>query len=300
MAMQWTTRANVKEIISSVDGRLKNVPHHWYNAESFIECKKRIGTEAQSVEDMSCVHVLSSLPNLAGTLYVTVGPSDMFLFWPNPSEVSHSQSSPLHENKKPLKLQSIETILLRYVATVTNPLLGLPARDSIMNLKIVDEKPIWDVTHARQSYNNCRQVHVFGIHGLSRRTCVLADGMEERVIKDYRRHSKQSDNRCDILEKTKGVPGVVEVEISRDGKLDGDKHLETPIIYSGAEPVIKDQLENSLRPGRVQHHCILLPVGEPLEKRESVQEFFEAVHDACSFGGEYETMTVWNSSLTDV
>lgn len=94
----------------------------------------------------------------------------------------------------------------------------------------------------------------------------------------------------------------MEVDLLRDVKLTGDKHLETPIIYSGAEPVIKDQPENSLRPGRVQHQCVLLSVGEPLGKRESVQEFFKAVHDACtcSFGGEYETMTVWNSGLTDV
>lgn len=279
LVMQWTTRATANEIISSEDGKIANYPLNWYNAESFIECKRDISAKVPSVQATSYVHVLPRvLPNLAGMLYAAMGSSNIFLFWSDPSGVLRSHRYSLYEDENDSKAPTIESIILRYVATVIDPLDGLPARDPTMKMKIVDKKLVWDITHAGNSYNDCRQI--FGFYAHSRQTCVFVDEKEERAVKDYWRESERRYNEGDILKKIKGVPGVVQVDVSGDVKLDGDNRLETSKIHSGAEPVIKDQLEGCLRPCRIKHRSVLLSVGEPLEKRESVQEFFEAVHDS--------------------
>lgn len=286
LIMQWTTRATAYEIISSEDGKITNYPLNWYNAESFIECKRDISAKVPSVQATSYVHVLPRvLPNLAGTcmLYATMGSSNIFLFWSDPSGVLRSHRYSLYEDENDPNAPSIESIILRYVATVMKPLPHLPTRDPTTKMKIVDEKLVWDITHSGKSYEDCREI--YGFHAHSKQTCVFVDEKEERAVKDYWRDSDRRYNEGDILKKIKGVPGVVQVDVSGDVNLDGDKRLETSKIHSGSEPVIKDQLEGCLRPCRIKHRSVLLSVGEPLEKRESVQEFFEAVHD--SVEGEY-------------
>lgn len=285
MVMQWTTRVNAQEIISNADRRLKDVTLHWYNAESFIECMKRIGTEAPSVEAMSCAYVLPRiLSSLSGMLHATVGASDMFLLCSDPSEVLHSQNCPSDEDKKISERWSIETIILWYVATTIYPLPKLSSRDLTMDMKIANGKPIGDIYHARQSYDGCRQI--FGFHGHSRQTCVFVDGKEERVTKDYWHNSKRGDNEGNILEKIKGVPGVVQDDVSGDVRLGEDEFLGTSEIHSSENSEVMDQLEEDTRPCRIKHRPVLFLVGVPLEKRKSVQEFFEAVHD--SVEGEYD------------
>lgn len=279
LVMQWTTKATANEIISSPEGKSKVDPLYWYNSESFIECKERITATVPSVQATSYVHVLPRvLPNLTGMLYAAMGPSNIFLFWSDPSGVLRSHRYSLYEDENDPNAPSIESIILRYVATVMKPLPHLPTRDPTMKMKIVDEKLVWDITHSGKSNEDCRQI--YGFHAHSKQTCVFVDEKEERAVKDYWRDSDRRYNEGDILNKIKGVPGVVQVDVSGDVKLDGDKPLKTSGIHSGAEPIIKDQIEDSLRPERVKHRSVLLSVGEPLEKRESVQEFFEAVHDS--------------------
>lgn len=283
--IHWTMRANVKEFISSADGKLKDVPLHWYNAESHIECKKRIGIGVPNAKAMSCVHILPRiLPNVAGTPYITLGPSDIVLSWSDPSRVLHSHNHPPHEDKKLSKMHSVEFIVLRYVVTVMRPLPKLPARDSTMHMKSADGKPIWDIEYAGKSYNGCRKI--FDLHEHSRQAFVFLVGRKERVIMDYLRNSKRDDSEGNILlKKTKGVPGVVQVNSSDDVKLDEDEFLKTSGTHSGENSEIMLQLEEGTRPCRIEHRYIRVFAGKSLRKREFVKEIFEAVHD--SLEGEH-------------
>lgn len=289
LVIQWTTRATANEIICSPEGKSKVDPLYWYNPESFVENKKSITSEVPSVQATTFVQVLPRvLPNLADMLYVAKGPSNIFLFWSDPFGVLRSHRYSLHEDENDPKAPSFESIILRYVATVMKPPPHLPAWDPIMKIKNVDEKPVWASPHSANSCNDRHQI--LGLHAHSRQTRVFANEKEERAVKVYWRDSDRHFHEGDILSKIKGVPGVKQVDISEDVKLDENKLLKTSRIHSGENPGIMDQLEESTRPCRIKHRSVLLSVREPLEKREAAQEFFEAVHD--SVEGEYDMRIV--------
>lgn len=248
---------------------IKNGDIHWNELVSYMEVKtNHNSSETSYSQTISYCHILPrAQPDLAGIEYSLITPNLLFLFWGDTSGVIRS-------HRYSLKDVTSRDILFRYVATLVNPLPGLPVQDGTMTPDKKNES--YTIQCNDITFKNCKLIS--STAGQSRQTCVFLTEDGRRVVKDLWLDEKRRFKEADILEEIKGVPGVVQVDFSLD-VIDPktSRALQTSELHSGPNSKVRS---NRKAPRRTKTRCVLKSTGTKLKKRKSVLQVIKGIHDS--------------------
>lgn len=257
---------------------------YWHEVVSFWTVKfNNAGLQKASSQAVQYAHILpKSLPNLAGILYATCSKEKIYFFWSDNSGIVRSNSSPLAHD------DTCAALLHQYISTLVNLLAALELSTRDPTMKAIapsgeNLKATWRIEINGEPYD-CRLLVATSNH--SRQTCVFETVDGNQIVKDHWRDDDRRFpvNENSILEKVKGVPGVVQVACSEDVEVEikGKKRtqkrkLRTSALHSGRKPRYHRTVP---APRRTKTRCLLNSKGEPLSSRKSVLEILQAIFDS--------------------
>ncbi|KAI5119575.1 hypothetical protein M0805_006460 [Coniferiporia weirii] len=266
---KWTSRENAQKI---AEGGHAETSVCWHEIQSLVEVKRELSDAPLSKDTGKYLHVLPrGIPSLAGMLYLAWDTCAFRLYWSDTSGAFRSRRYEMsHEDSW--------DVLLRYTHTAASPLVKLPVRDPSMSINLdVSEKPMWDINCSKASF---RASLICATETHSRQTCVFWDDTQKRIIKDQWCDIREKFSESKILEKVKGVPGVVQVDFSEVVKGPGGRQdLGTSKLHSGSDRVLPFSAHRRI-PRRTKQRFVLKTKGDPLSKRRSVLQILMAIYDS--------------------
>ena len=267
----WTTYASAKEVICPPAYGVRTPAIHWSDIVSYVEVKSDRNMAVSSDQASQYCHILPrAQPDLAGIYYSVIAHNHFFLYWADTSGIVRSHRY-MFDNEQDWG------VLFRYVSTLVKPLPELPLRDSTMKYNKSTNR--WTIKCGKETYKNCELIDA--VCGQSRQTCVFlteASPGKKRIVKDLWSDERHLFKEADFLVKIKGVPGVVQGDLSLH--INGPKTrgpLETSEMHSGPKSRL-DQRRKA--PRRTKKRCVLKSVGKKLKTRRSLLQIVKAIHDS--------------------
>ncbi|KAI5123035.1 hypothetical protein M0805_007656 [Coniferiporia weirii] len=139
---------------------------------------------------------------------------------------------------------------------------------------IISSQPYWLSTETR------KVLFASSAHG--RQTCVFLDQAAERAIKDHWRDMRRRSKESAILEKIKGVPGVVQVDFSETVMMVCEKKeipLRTRDVHFGKDAIKEDNGFTRPAPLREKQRSVLKTTGDSLGRRTTVRQLLMVLYD---------------------